>query len=188
MKSRFLRSLARQNEIIKSAKDVERPTVIPGLTDKIQPINEDIGPISQDSRLSIDKSGIKRYYDSFRKLHRLDGPAVISPDGNQLWYQRGKLHREDGPAAIFFNGSQKWFLDGEELSPVEVLQLLFNSSKLTIQDIDTLKELAEIAFFNYAKTDIQAVRQAGILLQTKKIIVNKNIQSIIQFLKAATKL
>jgi len=43
--------------------------------------------------------GTKVWYQH-GKLHRSDGPAVISPDGTEFWYQHGKLHRSDGPASI----------------------------------------------------------------------------------------
>ncbi len=41
-----------------------------------------------------------RLTDRHMKLHNDNGPAVIEPDGEQLWYQHGKLHRTDGPAVI----------------------------------------------------------------------------------------
>jgi hypothetical protein len=31
-------------------------------------------------------------------IHREDGPAIISPNGNQAWYQNGVFHRVGGPA------------------------------------------------------------------------------------------
>lgn len=46
------------------------------------------------------------------KLHRADGPAVVGSDGSQAWYLNGKLHREDGPAVIEANGSEAWFVNG----------------------------------------------------------------------------
>jgi hypothetical protein len=147
-------------------------------------------PIKQTDKsgIRIDKNGIKRYYNSLGQLHRLDGPAVINPDGNQLWYHNGKLHRENGPAANFFNGTQKWYMDGDEMSSVEVLQLLLNKGMISKHDIETLKELADIAFFDYAKTDVRAVKQAGALLMERKVISSRNMHVIVNFLKAATKL
>ena len=46
------------------------------------------------------------------KFHRIDGPAVIMPSGSQFWYQMDKLHRIDGPAKILFDGKCQWYLDG----------------------------------------------------------------------------
>lgn len=175
----------------KISKDLERPTITPG--SMIHPQQEEqspisLAPVSQDSRPRVDKNGIKRHYNSFGKLHRMDGPAVISPDGNSLYYQNGKLHREDGPAATFLNGTSKWYMEGEELSPIEVLQLLINKGKISIHDIETLKELAEIAFLNYNKTDIHSLKQAGALLVEKGIIPSRNIHNVVAYLRAAQKL
>lgn len=178
-------------ELHKLANVFQHQTVVPGSKKPIDLIEEkspiSLPPISQDSAPRIGKDGAKRYYNSEGKLHRRDGPAVITPDGNQLYYQFGKLHRDDGPAAIFFNGSSKWYLDNQEISPIEVLQLRINQGKLSIQDIETLKHLAEIAFFEYAKVDLKAIREAGTLLQEKGIIPTRNLHSITNYLKAALK-
>ena len=45
-------------------------------------------------------------------LHRLDGPAVIWPDGRQEWWVKGELHRLDGPAYISATGTQEWWVNG----------------------------------------------------------------------------
>ena len=72
------------------------------------------------------------------KYHRLDGPAVIYPDGTEEWCQNGDLHRdndlpartypsgggkewykngyrhrEDGPAIIYADGQKEWYLNGK---------------------------------------------------------------------------
>jgi len=47
------------------------------------------------------------------KLHRDDGPAAITADGTALWYRHGKLHRTDGPAIIYADGSEAWFVNGQ---------------------------------------------------------------------------
>ncbi len=72
------------------------------------------------------------------KLHRLDGPAQILPNGSQAWFvqgrrhrgdgpafadpmgtlewwQMGKQHRDDGPAVEYSDGTIAWFLNGREL-------------------------------------------------------------------------
>lgn len=52
------------------------------------------------------------------ELHREDGPAKISDEG-QEWYKHGVLHREDGPAVIHSGGiyqgdpREMWFKDGK---------------------------------------------------------------------------
>jgi hypothetical protein len=48
----------------------------------------------------ITEEGTTSYYDSERKLHREDGPALIGHTGIKKWYIHGVLHREDGPAEI----------------------------------------------------------------------------------------
>ena len=52
-------------------------------------------------------------------IHRLDGPAVVSADGTEDWYQDGKLHRdpdpetgEELPAVIRPNGGKYWYKHG----------------------------------------------------------------------------
>jgi hypothetical protein len=42
-------------------------------------------------------------------LHRIGGPAIIYPDGRQIWCKNGKRHRIDGPAVIFINGRKDWY-------------------------------------------------------------------------------
>jgi hypothetical protein len=44
--------------------------------------------------------------------HRLDGPAVEYADGTKLWYQNNLSHREDGPADEWANGDKTWWLNG----------------------------------------------------------------------------
>jgi len=51
------------------------------------------------------------------KLHREDGPAGIWADGTQEWWINGKLHREDGPATIWADGAQYWYLNGKKVEP-----------------------------------------------------------------------
>ena len=59
-----------------------------------------------------------------RLYHRVDGPAVLHPDGSQEWWHLGWLHRDDGPAVIgpgarlewWHHGSPTWS-DGERVSP-----------------------------------------------------------------------
>jgi hypothetical protein len=42
------------------------------------------------------------------KLHRDDGPALITPEGKS-WYRHGQLHRDGGPAVEMAHGTKKWF-------------------------------------------------------------------------------
>jgi len=45
--------------------------------------------------------------------HREGGPAIIRPNGDQLYYLLGKLSRLDGPAVVLANGVKKWFVKGD---------------------------------------------------------------------------
>ena len=50
------------------------------------------------------------------KLHREDGPASVSPCGDEFWYQNGVRHRTDGPAVWRPNRDSGWWLNGDWLS------------------------------------------------------------------------
>ncbi len=52
-------------------------------------------------------------------LHRLDGPAVVGGQGSEFWYQHDKLHRVDGPAVILSGGTQEWYINDIRLSEEE---------------------------------------------------------------------
>ena len=65
----------------------------------------------------LDAGGIFQYEryeirDRNGQLHRDNGPAVIYPDGTQLWYRNGKRHRDDGPSAVYPDGTQYWHRNG----------------------------------------------------------------------------
>jgi hypothetical protein len=46
--------------------------------------------------------------------HHLDGPAIILPDGSQMWWYAGKRHRAGGdPAIIYANGDKLWYVNGK---------------------------------------------------------------------------
>lgn len=47
------------------------------------------------------------------KFHRIDGPAVIFPDGRKYWYQNGLLHRIDGPVIEDLSGFSEWRVNGK---------------------------------------------------------------------------
>ena len=57
------------------------------------------------------------------KLHRDDGPALITPEGIRHWYQHGVPHRDRGPAVDTGNPeTSRWFIHGRELTPGEVIE------------------------------------------------------------------
>ncbi len=47
------------------------------------------------------------------QVHREDGPAVISPNGDEFWFCHGRFHRIGGPAIKLSSGYQAWYSDGE---------------------------------------------------------------------------
>jgi hypothetical protein len=56
--------------------------------------------------------GTQQWFLNYNELHRLDGPALIKPDGTQVWYKNGKCHRVDGPAVESPGGSLAWYYNG----------------------------------------------------------------------------
>ena len=55
---------------------------------------------------------LTEYRNHKGQLHRLDGPAYITP-GLEIWFENGLKHRLDGPA-IDSSAIKKWFLKDEE--------------------------------------------------------------------------
>jgi len=66
----------------------------------------------------VNASGTQ-YWVKNGKLHREDGPALITEDGLQFWYKKGLIHREDGPAVIGADGHQEWWIDNNQYSKEE---------------------------------------------------------------------
>jgi len=63
---------------------------------------------------------LKKEWRQNGKLHRLDGPAIIRDNGQIEWYQNGKLHRLDGPAIIWSNGDEEYLINGKIIETLEV--------------------------------------------------------------------
>lgn len=64
-------------------------------------------------RYEYDPALGERWYNTDNQLHRTNGPAVVTPDGDLLYYQNGCLHREnDLPAVERDDGTRKWFYHG----------------------------------------------------------------------------
>lgn len=62
----------------------------------------------------IDEYGTKKWFNSKKELHRLDGPAKEYTDGRKDWYINGDLHRNDGPAREWANGDKEWYINGKQ--------------------------------------------------------------------------
>jgi len=65
-------------------------------------------------------NGSKHWYQN-GKLHRIDGPAIECPNGSKFWYQNDLLHRINGPAIIYPNGTKHWYLNGKEVTQQYVM-------------------------------------------------------------------
>ena len=52
------------------------------------------------------------YRNAVGQTHRIDGPAVVDPDGSLMWYRNNRLHREDGAAIIHPDGEEHWCQNG----------------------------------------------------------------------------
>lgn len=66
----------------------------------------------------VTPNGAQEWYltgteNTSKQLHREDGPAIIYPDGTEVWYKEGQRHREDGPALTNKDGYEIWYKGGE---------------------------------------------------------------------------
>ena len=75
------------------------------------------------SKPIIYNDGTKRWYFN-GKLHREDGPAVVSPY-HKGWWLNDKLHRTDGPAIEMADGSKSWYLNGKQYIEEEFVMIQF---------------------------------------------------------------
>lgn len=66
----------------------------------------------------VDMWGNKRWLVK-GKCHREDGPAIITPDGTEIWCYNDVRSREDGPAVIYKEGIVLWYLDGKRFMTPE---------------------------------------------------------------------
>ena len=55
---------------------------------------------------SLLPNGTEIWINKSRKHHRIGGPAIIHPDGTEIWYKDGKLHIEDAPEIIYSDGTE----------------------------------------------------------------------------------
>ena len=47
------------------------------------------------------------------RLHRVNSPALVFPNGAYQWWHSGFLHRDYGPAVGYYDGRVDWWLWGE---------------------------------------------------------------------------
>jgi len=67
----------------------------------------------EEPTMTIDRNGIREWTLSNGKTHRLDGPAVIYPNGDKEWWVNDKQHRVDGPAIEYVDGHKEWYINGQ---------------------------------------------------------------------------
>lgn len=87
-----------------------------------QPTPEEIGKILSDlfrRKEELDKrekpfsmEGGNKVYRLNGEYHRVDGPAIIHPDGGEEWYFDGHRHRTDGPAVSLPGKFKQWWMNG----------------------------------------------------------------------------
>lgn len=58
-------------------------------------------------RVEVNKSGT--FYYKGPLLHRVDGPAIETVNGDKFWYVNGERHRDDGPACELIGGGRLWY-------------------------------------------------------------------------------
>ena len=61
------------------------------------------------------RNGTVRWLDDEGHAHRLDGPAVVWPDGTQFWYRHRRYHFAHGPSDLYAEGLVAWYEAGEYL-------------------------------------------------------------------------
>ena len=62
--------------------------------------------------------GSKIYiYDD--KVHRLDGPTVVSSTGDKSWWVNDERHRLDGPAIEYANGNKSWYIYYNDIEDIQ---------------------------------------------------------------------
>ena len=74
--------------------------------------------------VEISPLGTIRYYNKSGELHRIGGPAEITPSGRKGWFRNGVCHRTDGPAIEGSDGSCIWYLNNDELTEEEFIRRL----------------------------------------------------------------
>jgi hypothetical protein len=62
------------------------------------------------SRFHSVDDGIVRYMNGI--VHHVDGPAIITETGRQLWLKLGIVHNDNGPAIVEADGTMCWMQNG----------------------------------------------------------------------------
>ena len=83
---------------------------------------------SMTQSIQLLKNGVEAWFlngNPEEPLHKVDGPAVIYPDGSKAYCQNGLLHRVGGPALEYSDGTKAWYLDEIEYSIKDYCQKLY---------------------------------------------------------------
>ena len=70
-------------------------------------------PLADGGYKSFYGKEITQYYDKDGRLHRENGPAMVSAN-NSWWYRHGELHRDGDLPAVTNNGDLYWYLNGKK--------------------------------------------------------------------------
>jgi hypothetical protein len=66
-------------------------------------------------------------------LHREDGPARVSFNGEKEWFINGKRHRLDGPAVKWVAGDEQWWIDSKEYSEKDFNKTIEEAKALPLE-------------------------------------------------------
>ena len=70
----------------------------------------------KECHMEIDSYSIPVFLDDEGRLHCLDEPAVIRPNGSIGYWVNGKRHRDgDKPAVIRANGDLEYWVNGRQV-------------------------------------------------------------------------
>ena len=72
----------------------------------------------QDYRVRVSDNGTKKWSilgedGKTEYLHNEDGPAIVYPNGDKLYYRNGLLHNEKGAAIAYHDGERSYYLLGK---------------------------------------------------------------------------
>lgn len=71
------------------------------------------GKIHRENGPAIITAEGSKWWVRHNVLHREDGPAVTWPNGGEIWCRNGLLHRNGGPAITTAHGRMGWWIDGK---------------------------------------------------------------------------
>jgi len=89
--------------------------VLRGAAGELESVAPEVSDDGEPEELeTIYEDGTRVWHDANGRPHRDNGPAVIDPDGTEIWMQHGLLHNEHGPAIKRPNGYEAYWVKGEQ--------------------------------------------------------------------------